>query len=110
MATYGSGANWAGSDDSDKSAAVNWSIDSDSAEFTIPAFSSATDAAGRLMEGWHAAYPNEQVNQDGSTVSWPSRTKITNMSFTVDDGPSQTVPGLGAAVPVYSELTVKNVS
>ncbi len=108
--SYGSGANWAGTDDADKSATVEWTINTDSAEFTIPAFSTPTDAAIELVKAWEAAYPNEQVNRDGSEVQWPSRTRITDMSFTVDGGPSQTVPGLGNPVTVYDELTVQNVS
>lgn len=108
--TYGSGATWAGTDDSDKSVVVDWLTGTSPVEFDIPSRSTATEAASQMVEAWNAAYPNEQVTQDGSTVRWPTRTRITNMSFKVDGGPSQEVPGLGDPVTVFSELTIQNVA
>lgn len=122
MATYGSGANWAGNDESASSASVAWTTDISAAEpeqggepgstpFTLPAHSTPVQAAQALETAWNANHPPaEQVTRNGSTVRWPAGTTITNMSFTVDNGQSTEVPGLGNAVSVFGGLTVKNIS
>lgn len=115
--SYGSGANWAGNDTSGNATAVTWSTETtaspsvtESASFSIPANSNPVQAAEAMKNGWNDVPSNVKVTQKGATVRWPKDTNITNMSFTVNGGPSQEVPGLGNAVPVYDELTVKNVS
>ena len=115
---YGSGANWAGTDGSEQSAAANWSTDTSGselespalAEFTIQAHATPPQVAEAMETAWNAAHPNEPVTRNGATVRWPAGTDITNMSFTVDDGPNNEVPGLGNAVPVFGGLTVKNIA
>ncbi len=123
---YGSGANWSGTDQSGEAAQVNWTTDASAAEleaaseveksalasapFTIPARATPAVAAERMATAWNRDHPSEQVTLHGSTVRWPEGTDITNMSFTVNNGSSHEVPGLGNAVPVYGGLTVKNIS
>lgn len=115
---YGSGAGWAGDDQSAQSATVNWSTEtatsepesrqSASAEFSIQEHCTASEAAEAMATAWNAAHPNQQVTQQGRKVRWPAGTDVTNMSFTVNGGPPQEVPGLNGAVAVVGGLTVKN--
>ena len=121
MADYGSGANWDGTDTSGKAVLVAWTTDfpvSDSKAkaldtappFTIPINGTALQAAEAMKAVWNTAYPHDPVTLKNTTVYWPSGTKITNMSFTVDDGSSKEVPPLGAAVGVVTGMTVQDVT
>ena len=108
---YGSGATWSGTDTSEQSASVDFTATTSSSEresgeltghsFTIPPRSTPNVAAANM-----AAALNLTAN--GARVQWPEGTEITNMSFTVDGGPPREVPGMGAPVPVFGGLSVRN--
>lgn len=118
---YGSGANWAGTDQSDNDATVDWSTNSSAsaaklaegegqARFTIEKRSTPEKVAEAMATAWNAVPENEKVTQNGATVRWPAGTNITDMHFTVNNGAQTEVPGRGDPVGVFDGLTVKNIA
>ena len=112
---YGGGADWNGSSTEIGTETVMWETSfggkSASVSFLITQGQSEETVAENLMNAWNASYPYQAKidPKDSSIVRFESNGQTpTAMTATGKSG-KKPLPDKGAAQPVVSGLTVKNV-
>ncbi len=113
---YGNGSNWNGLSNEAVTQEVIWEttfgVNQESVSFPVTQGQSEEIVATNLMNAWNASYPNEAtINpKSPSTVRFHKNGQtVTAMAVTGTSG-QKALPDNGAAQPVVTGLTVRNVS